>query len=275
MNEIRPPARPNIAEEIGIEEGMLLNLTVKAMYTLGLERASTLSHHLKISPAIVTSLLEIMNDLALVESRGLAGTEISSEIRYILSDKGKAWALDAMDQSQYIGPVPVPLADFCTQIYNQRVAVEHIGPKILADNLSDLILPQELIHRIGPAANSAKSILLYGAPGNGKTCIAEAIGASFNQTIYVPYCIEIGGQIINFYDPTVHELSEEFDDALDTETLIPRGKSAVDARWVPCKRPVIKTGGELTLDPTSKAPAPVAYSEKKRGLLRDRAVIAR
>ncbi len=258
MSEIRPPARPNTAEELGIEEGMLLNLTVKAMYTLGLERASTLSHHLKISPAIVTSLLEIMNDLALVESRGLAGTEISSEIRYILSDKGKAWALDAMDQSQYIGPVPVPLADFCTQIYSQRVAVEHIGPKILADNLSDLTLPQELIHRVGPAANSAKSILLYGAPGNGKTCIAEAIGASFNQTIYVPYCIEIGGQIINFYDPTVHELSEEFDDALDTETLIPRGKSAVDARWVPCKRPVIKTGGELTLDQLDLKYSPVS-----------------
>jgi predicted ATPase with chaperone activity len=245
-------------QDTGIEEGMLLNLTAKTMYSLGLERASTLSQQLKISPAIVTSVLEIMNDLALVESRGLAGSNVSSEIRYNLSEKGKAWALDAMLQSQYVGAVPVPLDDFCNQVYGQRVAVEHIGPETLANSLSDLILPIELIQQVGPAANSAKSILLYGAPGNGKTCIAEAIGASFAQTIYLPYAIEIAGQIINFFDPSVHETADDYDDTPDTESLIPRGKQATDARWVPCKRPVIKTGGELTLDQLELQYSPVS-----------------
>ncbi|MGI9463311.1 MAG: AAA family ATPase [Aestuariivirgaceae bacterium] len=248
VSEIRPPSRPSTVEETGIENAMLLSLVVKAMYTLGLERASTLSEHVKLSASIVTTILEEMNDLALVESRGLAGSDLSSELRYSLSDKGKAWALDAMRQSQYIGPAPVPLDDFCNQVYGQRVAVEHIGPKILADSLSDLILSKELIQQIGPAANSAKSILLYGPPGNGKTRIAEAIGASFNQTIYIPYSIEIGGQIINFFDPTVHEPVGDFEDTPETESLVPRGKLATDARWVPCRRPVVKTGGELTLD---------------------------
>ncbi|MDH3740195.1 MAG: AAA family ATPase [Hyphomicrobiales bacterium] len=258
MSDIKAPARPNTMQDTGIEEGMLLNLTAKTMYSLGLERASTLSQQLKISPAIVTSILEIMNEMALVESRGLAGSDISSEIRYILSDKGKAWALDAMQQSQYVGAVPVPLEDFCNQVYSQRVAVEHIGPETLANSLSDLILPVELIQQVGPAANSAKSILLYGAPGNGKTCIAEAIGASFAQTVYLPHAIEISGQIINFFDPSVHETADDFDDAPDTESLVPRGKLATDARWVPCKRPVIKTGGELTLDQLELQYSPVS-----------------
>ncbi len=258
MSEINPPLRPSTIEETGIEETMLLNLVVKAMYTLGLDRASTLSDHVKLSPSIVTTILEEMNELALVESRGLSGSELSSELRYSLSDKGKSWALDAVQHSQYIGAAPVTLDDFCDQVYSQRVAVEHIGPKVLAENLSHLILSKELIQQIGPAANSAKSILLYGAPGNGKTCIAEAIGASFNQTIFIPYSIEVGGQIINFYDPTVHELAEEFDAEPDTASLIPRGKLATDARWVPCKRPVVKTGGELTLDQLELKYSPVS-----------------
>ena len=156
MSDIRPPARPNTIEDTGIEEGMLLNLTAKAMYTLGLERATTLSDHLKISPAIVTSVLEIMNDLSLIESRGLAGAEISSEIRYNLSDKGKAWALDATQQSQYVGPIPVTLEDFCNQVYAQRVAVEHIGPEKLAASMSHLILPPNLSRAGWPGSQLGK-----------------------------------------------------------------------------------------------------------------------
>ena len=258
MSEIKAPARPTTMEETGIEEGMLLNLTAKAMYTLGLERATALSDHLKVSPAIVTSVLEIMNEMALVESRGLAGAEISSEVRYILSDKGKAWALDAMQQSQYVGAVPVTLDDFCTQVYAQRVAVEHIGPEKLAESMSHLIVPDQLVRQVGPAANSAKSILLYGAPGNGKTCIAEAIGESFEHTVYLPYAIEIAGQIINFYDPSVHELAEGVEDEENSISLRPKGRSATDARWVSCKRPVIKVGGELTLDQLELQYSPIA-----------------
>ena len=258
MSEIKAPSRPNNLADTGIEEGMLLNLTIKVMYAQGLERATTLSNHLKVSPAIVTSILETMNDLALVESRGLAGSDISSEIRYTLSDKGKAWALDALQQSQYIGAVPVPLDDFCDQVYAQRVANEHIGPETLAESLKDLILPKELIQQVGPAANSAKSILLYGAPGNGKTCIAEAIGESFHHTIYIPYAIEIAGQIINFFDPSVHEPVDDLDELDDDESLVPRGKLTSDARWVHVKRPVIKVGGELTLEQLELQYSPVS-----------------
>ncbi len=258
VSEIKPPTRPNTLEATGIEEGMLLNLTAKAMYSMGFERASTLSDHLKLSPSIVTGLLEVMNDMALVESRGLAGADLSSELRYMLSDKGKAWALAAQEQSQYVGPAPVPLEDFRRQVYSQRVAIEHIGPETLAENLSDLILPDMLIQQVGPAANSAKSILLYGAPGNGKTCIAEAIGASFSQNVYIPYSIEVGGQIINFFDPRVHEVAEEFEELTDSDTLVPRGRLASDTRWVRCRRPVIKTGGELTLDQLDLQYSPVS-----------------
>ncbi len=259
VSSITAPTRPNTIEDTGIEESMLINLMTKAMYTIGLERASTLSDHLKVSQAITTAVLEIMNEMALVESRGLAGDTVSSEIRYILSDKGKAWAMDAFAQSQYVGPVPVPIDDFCNQVMTQKVAFEHIGPDALKRCLSGLILPSHLFEQIGPAANSAKSILLYGAPGNGKTCIAEAIGEAFQQSIYVPHAIEVGGQIIQFYDPTVHELDDDIDDGVaDTISLVSRGRSNADRRWVAVKRPVVKVGGEMTLDQLDLKYSPVS-----------------
>src|SRR5262249_11848606 len=90
------------------------------------------------------------------------------------------------------------------------------------------------------------SILLYGPPGNGKSTIAEKIGKIFTDIIYVPYCVEIDGQIMTVFDPSVHE---------EIRKPAPTGREQIeirgadfDRRWVPCRRPVIIVGGELTLD---------------------------
>ena len=106
--------------------------------------------------------------------------------------------------------------------------------------MSHLVFPDDIHARLGPAANSGKSILLYGEPGNGKTSIAEALGKAFKDTIFVPYSIIVGNQIIKFFDETVHTPVES---TVQAETR----DAALDLRWVECKRPVVITGGELTL----------------------------
>src|SRR5262249_10250817 len=77
-------------------------------------------------------------------------------------------------------------------------------------------------------------------PGNGKSSISTAIGRTFGQPVFIPHCVEVDGQIIKVFDPTVH-VEMPFTDSDETRP------SAVDARWVRCRRPVIITGGELTL----------------------------
>ena len=47
-------------------------------------------------------------------------------------------------------------------------------------------------------------MLIYGPAGNGKTTVAEIIGKIFENVVFVPYCVEIGGEIIKIYDPTIH-----------------------------------------------------------------------
>jgi energy-coupling factor transporter ATP-binding protein EcfA2 len=114
----------------------------------------------------------------------------------------------------------------------------------MARSFSDLVLPEDLIARLGPAANSGRSILLYGRAGNGKTAIAEALAGAFEDVIAVPHSIAIDGQIISFLDPHVHEQVGD-DQGGESELRLSGGH---DRRWVACRRPVTVVGGELTLD---------------------------
>ena len=75
--------------------------------------------------------------------------------------------------------------------------------------------------------------------------IAEVIGEIFRNVIYIPYCFEVDGQIIKVYDPSIHSAIEGLA-VEDTETPSLRRWQA-DERWVPCYRPTVIAGGELTL----------------------------
>ncbi len=86
--------------------------------------------------------------------------------------------------------------------------------------------------------NSASSVFLFGYPGNGKTSIAERITRLMGDAIYIPHAVEADGQIIKLYDPIVHTAVDE---------LGAYGVPAYDTRWIKIKRPVVITGGELTL----------------------------
>jgi len=54
----------------------------------------------------------------------------------------------------------------------------------------------------------------------------------YKDYVYIPYAIDVEGQIINIYDSVVHQ-------ALDVQ------EEDVDPRWILCRRPCIAVGGEL------------------------------
>ena len=61
-----------------------------------------------------------------------------------------------------------------------------------------------MFDQLGPAVNSGKSLFLYGAPGNGKTVVAEGIGRALGTEMFVPHAIDVDGQIITTFDPVNH-----------------------------------------------------------------------
>ncbi len=241
------PPFPQKIEETGISTSFLRTLVIKAMSVYGLNSASDISAELKLSRGIVNILLEDAKDMALVEVLGIRGLDMKAELRYALTGKGRDWAIDALSQSTYVGPVPVNLTDFKAQIDKQRIMNETINIEALRTSFRDLVMDQALVDRLGPAVNSGKSILLYGPPGNGKTSIAEAVATAFEQTIYVPYCIEVDGQVIKMFDATVHTEVPVTAVSPSPGSFDPSQPKQPDPRWVHCRRPVIITGGELTL----------------------------
>jgi hypothetical protein len=69
--------------------------------------------------------------------------------------------------------------------------------------------------------------------------------------IYVPYAVMVEGQIIRMFDPSVHHLDKaaaKKENAARPENSFGFVREEYDSRWVPCRRPFIVTGGELTLD---------------------------
>lgn len=251
MDPIAAPAAPATVAETGIQKDLLLKLAAKTISIHGTMTPSAIALEMKLPLIIVNDLLKELERLQFIEARGLTGTDMRGELRYAVGGKGNAFVAEAMGQTQYVGAAPVSLESFVRQIKAQSIRRETISRADLERTLSHLVLPVDIIDQLGPAVNSARSILLYGKPGNGKTSIAEAVGEAFDELIYIPYCFEVGGQIVNFFDPTVHTPVGNQPSPLDA-------RGHVDPRWQLCKRPFILTGGELTLEMLDLAFNPVS-----------------
>ena len=243
-----PPAAPNSIRKTGLDTQFLVNLVLKSAYVSGFQTVPEISNQIKLSRGIVEALLQLLKKEGFIEVRGATDANFAI-LRHTLTSMGRERAIEALKQSNYIGPAPIPLEDYQVQVQKQTVTNERIGADLLSQTLSHLILSPEVLQRLGPAINSGKAILLYGASGNGKTSVAEAIGHAFQQTIYIPYCIEVDGQIIKIFDTALHkEIPSQPDSENPHASPIYLRPAEFDPRWVRCRRPVVISGGELTLE---------------------------
>ena len=238
---LEPPEAPSTPEATGLSFDLLTQLVLKVLY-FSEATGTEIADRLHISYAVFDGFVQHARAERLVEVRGASGTG-SAAYQYALTDLGRDRARQYLDICQYVGPAPVPLAQYVSAILALAKARRAVDRASIEAGCSHLVLSPRMFDQIGPAINSGRSLFLYGQPGNGKTVIAHAIGRVLGGDLWIPHAIDIDGQIMTMFDPVNHVRRSSADEGSDLITT-----RTHDRRWVRVQRPVVIVGGELTLD---------------------------
>ena len=236
-----PPAPPNTIEETGLHPDTLAQLLLKTLVA-GEASGTSLAEKLRLPYSVLEALVQHARVEKLLEVRGTSGTG-SAGYRYVLTDLGRDRAGQFFDMSRYVGPAPVPLAQYNAYVRACVDARPYLDRKTLATGFEHLVIGNSMLDQLGPAVNSGKALFLYGAPGNGKTVFAEGIGRALGGAMHVPFAVDVDGQTITMYDPVNHLRMAQ---AANSQSVI--ATAAHDRRWECIRRPVVVVGGELTLE---------------------------
>lgn len=233
-----PGANQIVAD--GLPDAFLIELLLRHLSHMGELRLFEISKRLGLSPVRVAPLLVHMRALLLIEipRRG----ETDGDVSYALTEAGRKNAALALEKCQYVGPAPVRLEHYVEQVRWQSRRQLPTTERQLKAAMGNVVIEDDLLPTLGSALNSGKAIYLYGASGAGKSYLAEHLVKTLQGDVLVPYAVYVDGEIIQIFDPLVHH-------RMETATPIRHLslEQRTDERWVRVARPVVVTGGELTL----------------------------
>ena len=244
-SNVLAPQPPKSMHDTGLGMVMMRDILLKTMFRQNLDQVTELARVMCLPTVVTQELVDLARGQKLVEATGTLHANSGGEMGYQLSDAGKARALDALQQSEYYGAMPIPMERYAEQVKRQSIRNIQVTRNQLTDAMGHLILPDELLDHLGPAVSAGRSILMYGPPGNGKSSISNGIRDALGDNIFVPRAIEYSGQVITVYDPIVHTLAPESD---DDPNALRKTSNRYDRRYAYCERPTVVTGGELSLE---------------------------
>lgn len=221
---LRPPMLP---EGLGINQAVLEDIVLRQVVVDVRNTTTAIAEKLHLTANLVDVVVQTMRDRNLVEYQGMDGRS------YVVgpTEAGRNHANHRSAECRYMGPVPVSLG-----LYREVVRSQHpqlaLDRRILTEAFEDLVIAADLLDELGPAIHGDGAMFLYGPPGTGKSSVAERIVRAHHDYVLIPHCIEVEGQIVTVYDPTLH-------------TALAEQPTGLDPRWIACERPAVITGGEL------------------------------
>lgn len=232
------PIEPASIREAGLTDSEVEALILKYLLARGDAVGRDIADQIKLPFVLIDELLRAMKNDRLVVHRGSAPM---NDYQYQLTDLGRERGLRYFTHCTYFGAAPVALSDYIASVKAQSLSHQHPTDADLQRAFADLSINAHMLDRLGPAMNSGRGMFLFGAPGNGKTSIAERITSAFGTVIWIPRAIGVDGEVIRVFDPAIH-----------VEIPLEAGKGVwdqrkIDKRWIRIRRPTIVAGGELTM----------------------------
>jgi hypothetical protein len=233
------PLEPTSLEKSGLSRRDVEPLILKFLLSVNSASGRRIADHLKLPFAIVH---DVMAGLKAQLAVALKGAAALSDYDYELTTAGQDRARRHASQCTYFGAAPVSFDHYLEAMRLQSIRAARPRLSTLCEAFRDLILEPSVISQLGQSIYAGKGLLLYGAPGNGKSSIAERMMDAVGDTIWIPRTITITGEIIRLFDPVQHR--EEPVESASQLAVAPR----LDRRWARIRRPTVVAGGELTLE---------------------------
>jgi predicted ATPase with chaperone activity len=232
------PSPPSNIEQAGLADGLVESLIIKRLLMAGRESGRALAEQVCLPYGMLEDLFQGLRTRQILTHKGAAAL---NDYVYDLTDQGREYAQGQLKTCAYVGPAPVPLTEYITAVDAQTILAESPKRSHLEEAFQDISVNPALFDRLGPAVNSGTGLFLYGAPGNGKTTLAERITRCFGQDIWIPKVLIVEGELIKLYDPAYHT-------PVGSEPRRLLRDESHDQRWIKVRRPTVMVGGELTLD---------------------------
>jgi DNA polymerase III delta prime subunit len=226
------PAVPTSIDDTGLQPFFLEDLVLKTIATDANCTSKSVADKIKLPLTVTENLLQSLYRERLIEIKERTGAKVH---RYSILDRGLERTRHLFSVSGYTGPAPVTLDSYCTVTRWLHTSMRKANPEAVARAFSHLVLSRAELETLGLVIDSRRSLFLTGPPGSGKTTAAKALHSALEGEIWIPYSIEIDGQVIRVFDPTIHR-------PVSTPDL------RYDRRWVKIERPLVIVGGELTLE---------------------------
>lgn len=250
---LRPPA---YVRDLDIAMSTVEDLVLRRALATDRTSVNRIAREIAVSRDIVHEAFEDLKNRKFLDVIRLEG----DDYHFTLTTLGHQRAERSHTRCAYSSIAPVSYDHYCQVVRHLR-SNGHTTPSRMRQAFGELVVDDALLDRIGPAFNAQQSVFLYGPAGTGKSSIAERLIDLYDDLVVIPHAIEVDGQIITVFDPTIHRPAAN-------------QPSHVDPRWVLCERPIVVAGGELELsmlqlkrDPVSNVYAAPLQMKANNGIL--------
>lgn len=230
----RLPAAPRTLAEAGLDEAFVAALLLKSMLAHGRSSLTEIVARHGLPPAVLDEVLTFLACERLIEvtHRGLSDIDLTLR----LTELGRALALEEKARNSYCGPAPVTHEAYVASVTAHSVRHVTIARADAHAAFDGIVVEPAMLDAAAASLNAGRPLLIYGPAGSGKTYLAERLGSLLRGNVPIPYAIYASGEVIKIHDPLVHVDAPRAADGANG-----------DRRWRLCRRPIVLSGGELTL----------------------------